>query len=68
MAMESGGKREFTFPLSTAKKYGITDNSLRRHIDELTRAGFISVRSGASIRQPNIYTFSFEWKTGQGAD
>ena len=66
--MESGGKREFTFPLSAAKKYGITDNSLRRHIDELTRAGFISVRSGASIRQPNIYTFSFEWKTGQGAD
>ena len=68
MAMESGGKREFTFPLSTAKKYGITDNSLRRHVDELTRAGFITVRSGASIRQPNIYTFSFEWKAGQGVD
>lgn len=67
MSMESGGQREFVFPLSAAKKYGISKNTLSRHIDELTASGFITVRSGASLRQPNIYSFSFEWKTNNAA-
>lgn len=62
MAMESGGRREFEFPLSVAKKYRIPKNSLRRHISELNEAGFISVQSGASLREANKYEFSFAWK------
>lgn len=63
MAMESGGKREFVFPLAAAKKYGIGHMSLRRWVDELVKGGFITVRSGACVRAPNIYTFSFDWKS-----
>ena len=66
-AMESGGKREFVFPLSTAKKYGIAKNSLWRNIVELQNAGFINIQSSASIRQPNLYSFSFEWKSAEAA-
>ncbi len=62
MAAESKGEREFTFPLSAAKSYGITKNSLTRHVEELKRAGFITVNSGANVRAPNIYTFSFSWR------
>lgn len=61
MSMESGGQREFVFPLSAAKKYGIAEQTLRRHIDELTASGFITVRSGASLRQPNIYSLREEY-------
>lgn len=63
MCMESGGKREFVFPLAAAKKYGIASMSLRRQIDELVNSGFITVRSGACVRAPNIYSFSFDWKS-----
>ena len=63
MAMESGGKREFIFPLSAAKKYGISKNSLTRHVEELSAAKFITVQSGKTVRQPNLYAFSFEWKS-----
>lgn len=62
MAMESGGKRDFTFPLSSAKKYGIAKNSFSRYIKELSDSGFISVHSMANLRQPNEYSFSFVWK------
>lgn len=62
MCMESGGKREFVFPLAAAKKYGIASMSLRRQVDELVKGGFITVRSGACVRAPNLYTFSFDWK------
>ena len=62
MAMESGGKRDFTFPLSSAKKYGIAKNSFSRYIKELSDSGFISVHSMANLRQPNEYSFSFAWK------
>ena len=62
MTMESAGKRDFLFPLSAAKKYGIAKNSLTRQISELKEAGFIHVQSMANLRQPNEYSFSFEWK------
>lgn len=64
MAMESGGKREFVFPRAAAQKYGIPKNSLTRHVDELSKNGFISVNSGAHVREANIYSFSFTWKNG----
>lgn len=63
MSMESGGRREFIFPLSAAKKYGIAKNTLTRHIEEMIKAGFITVQSGKTVRQPNLYAFSFEWKS-----
>lgn len=63
MAIESGGRKDFTFPLSAAKKYGIAERSFRRFVDELTEAGFIIKHSMANLRQPNEYEFSFDWKT-----
>lgn len=62
MAMESGGKRDFIFPLTAAKKYGISKNSLVRHVCELAEAGFITVSSGKVVRQPNLYSFALAWK------
>lgn len=64
MTVESKGKREFTFPLSAAKAYGIAEKSLRRWAAELEASGFITVNSGACVRAPNIYTFSFSWRAG----
>ena len=63
MALESGGKRTFIFPLSSAKKYAIKPASFRRYVEELVKAGFIVKHSMANLRQPNEYEFSFSWKT-----
>lgn len=62
MAMESGGRREFVFPRTAAKKYGIPPRSLLRYVAELTDAGFIDKTSLKNLRQPNEYQFSFRWK------
>lgn len=62
MCMESGGKRQFEFPLKAAKKYAIPERSFRRCIDELIEAGFIKRQSGRSARMPNLYEFCFDWK------
>ena len=62
MAMESGGQREFIFPQSAAKKYGIPPASMRRYIDELVTGGYIEKQSMANLRQPNEYRFSRVWK------
>ena len=62
MALESGGRKNYTFPLAAAKKYGIAERSFRRFVDELSQAGFIIKHSMANLRQPNEYEFSFEWK------
>lgn len=62
MALESGGRREFIFPRTAAKKYGVKPRSLLRYIDELSDAGFIDKTSLRNLRQPNEYSFSFRWK------
>ena len=62
MGMEAGGRRCFQFPLAAAKKYGIPPASFRRYVRELEAAAFISIRSGANVRQPNEYQFDFGWK------
>lgn len=62
MAMECGGRRGLIFPKAAAKKYGIAERSLRRHIDELTDAGFIETTSLKNLRKPNEYLFSLRWK------
>lgn len=62
MCLESGGRRELTFPLSSAKKYGIAQRSFRRYLTDLEKAGFIEKESLANLRRPNEYRFSFGWK------
>lgn len=63
MAMESGGRVNFTFQKSSAAKYGITESTLSRHIKELTSSGFIEIEeSGRYTRTPNRYKFSFRWR------
>jgi len=63
MAMESGGSREFVFPASSAKKYGIPRNSFERWKKELIDKGFIRVLySGRLTREKSSYEFCFDWK------
>jgi len=63
MAMESAGKREFTFSRSTAQKFGISETTAARYIKELSSSGFIEVVScGRYARVPNVYRFSLKWK------
>lgn len=62
MMMESGGHRDFLFPQSAAKKYGIAPASFWRYVAELADAKFIRVQSMKNLRQKNEYAFSSEWK------
>ena len=63
MALESGGRKDFIFPLKAATKYGFNSSSFRRYIDELEKSGFIIRTSLANLRKPNEYSFSSEWKS-----
>lgn len=62
MAMESGGRRGFQFPLSAARKYGLPSTSLRRYVRELTEEGFLTVQSNRNLRAPNLYAFTSHWQ------
>ncbi len=62
MCMESAGRRDFIFPLSSAKKYKIAPRSFRRYLSELEEAGFIKKVSLANLRKPNEYSFALSWK------
>lgn len=63
MGMEAGGHREFVFPVSAAKKYGIPKNSFDRYKSELISAGLIQlVSSGWTTREKNIYAFQIGWQ------
>lgn len=65
-AMEAGGRRNFTFPQTAAKKYGISPRSMRRYIKELVDAGFIDMEtSGRWTRESNHYLFSMRWRCQQ---
>ena len=63
MTMEAGGKREFTFPASSAEKYHIPPSSFDRFKAELIDAGFIRIK-GEREADPgkNVYEFVFDWK------
>lgn len=65
MVHECRGKREFTFPLAVAQKYGIPKNSLTRSVHELVGAGFIRCQSGRTVRKPNLYAFEYGWKRNE---
>ena len=62
MAMEAAGRIEFMLTLSTAKKLGFSQASFRRYVAELAEKGFISINSGRTTREPNIYRFILRWK------
>ncbi len=62
-AMEAGGRREFTFPAATMKKYHFPRSTAQAALNELTQHGFIElISSGKITREPNLYRFSFQWK------
>lgn len=68
MAMESAGKREFTFSRSTIQKFGISETTAARYIKELSSSGFIEVVScGRFARVANVYRFSMDWKATTAA-
>ena len=62
MLLESGGKREFTFPRSKYSK--IAGHTVFQNAkDELLQKGFIRVKqNNANLRKANIYEFSDGWK------
>lgn len=62
MAMEAGGKREFTFPNAAMKKYSLPARSARRWIEELEQEGFIKCDHALYTRQANKYEFVSDWK------
>ena len=63
MSMEAGGQKDFTFPQSAAKKYGIAPKTLQRNVDTLVKNNFIRKVSGANLRVANQYTFTpAAWK------
>lgn len=64
MAVEAGGKREFTFKHSSAKKYGVSSTSYDRFLKELKDGKFIEKVDDESLAQyaPGRYRFVFDWK------
>lgn len=63
MGLEAKGSKEFSFTESTAKQYGFSGMALRRSVQDLVDAGFISiVENNRTRRKPNIYRFEVEWK------
>jgi len=72
MAMESGGRQEFTFPLRAARKYAIPQTTFERNMKVLKEHKFIKLiepRQATpedgdyrTIRPESRYRFSLEWK------
>lgn len=64
MAMESAGKRNFTFKHSSAKKYGVPSSSYDRFLRELKDGGFIEKIEDENLAQyaPGQYRFTLDWK------
>lgn len=63
MALDAGEHSGYTFPLSAAKKYGLSESSFNRYVKELIQKNFIAlVSSGRTTREPNQYKFTFGWK------
>ena len=62
MLLESGGKREFTFPRSKYERF-ISRGGAHSAICELEEAGFIEVlERNFNLRKANVYRFSERWK------
>lgn len=62
MLLESGGKREFTFPRSKSKQL-MASSTFHKAKAELIEKGFIKEkRNNANLRKPNVYEFSADWQ------
>lgn len=62
MRIESGGKKEFTFPHAKYRSY-LSKPTFFRVIKELEDKGFIDVvQHNKNIRTSNLYAFSEQWK------
>ena len=63
MGLEAKTFKDFKFPESTAKLYGFSGMALRRSVQDLVDAGFISVvENNRTRRKPNVYRFEVDWK------
>ena len=60
------GQPDVKFPYKDARKY-LNASTFSRAISELVKVGLIDLgeakRIGSDIRQPNVYIFSYRWKT-----
>ena len=62
MLLESGGKREFTFPRSKYMQIS-SISAFNNAKTELIEKGFIKEKqNNRNLRKPNIYEFSSEWQ------
>jgi len=63
MRIESGGKRNFSFPFNKYKRFMSRPTFIRAR-DELIESGFIDlIQSNKNLRKANIYGFTDRWKT-----
>ena len=62
MLLESGGKKEFTFPYNKYKDY-VSKAGFQAVKAELIEKGFIREKqNNSNLRKPNIYEFVEDWK------
>lgn len=64
MSIEAGGKRDFAFTHSAARKFGVSPSSYDRFLKELKDGGFIEKVEDENLTQyaPGRYRFSLGWK------
>lgn len=65
MIKACAGKRSFTFPRSYFEKHcGLSHITVVRAVKELQARGFIEkqLKERRRLRDPNTYTWSFDWK------
>ena len=56
-------ERDFVFPASHLKMYGIDRSNANRYFKELIEAGFIDKKeSNKPIKKVNVYSFSSRWQ------
>ena len=62
MAMDAGGKFDFTFSKADALRYGFAYSTFLRSKKELIESGFIRIAlNGRISRAPNRYAFTLTW-------
>lgn len=63
MKLESGGRKEFTFPHTKYSSY-MSKPTFFRVVKELEEQGFIDIiQRNRNLRKSNVYAFSERWKT-----
>ena len=63
MIASTPGEREFSLTKGQAEKAGLKGGSFRRGLNELIKAGFVTIKqSGHRQRKPTIYEFVPFWR------